>query len=60
MFRSVNPALKVPRQDEDVAVNMVYLDTPAVDNGLTIATNFVGTTSGMTDAYGDDTLEDNV
>jgi len=36
------PALNVHRRDELVAINTIYLDTPAVDSGATIAQVFVG------------------
>ena len=66
-FKSRNPALNVPRRNEPVAMDYVYSDTPAVDNGSTGAVIFVGTRSHVTDVYGVktdgelvNTLQDNI
>ncbi len=67
VFKSANPALNVHRRNEPVAADIVYADTPAVDNGSTAAVLFVGTESLVTDTYGIktdkqfvNTLEDNI
>ena len=67
MYKSPNPALNVHRRSEPVACDIVYSDTPAVDNGSTSAVIFVGTKTNVTDAYGIktdkqfiNTLEDNI
>ncbi len=66
-YKSPNPALNVLRHPEPVATDIVYSDTPAVDDGSTAATVFVGTRSAVTDVYGIktdkqfiNTLEDNI
>ena len=66
-FRSPNPALNVPRRNEDVATDIVYSDTPAIDNGSVAAVIFVGTSTKVTDIYGIktdsqfvNTLQDNI
>ncbi len=41
-FQSPNPALNVPCQNEPVATDTVYSDTPAIDSGVTTAQFFVG------------------
>ena len=67
VFRSSNPALNVVRRNESVACDIVYADTPAVDNGAQIATIFTGLDTQVTDIYGMhadrqfvNTLEDNI
>ena len=67
VFKSANPALNIPRRDEPTACDIVYADTPAVDDGSTAAVLFVGTKSQVTDVYGIktdkqfvNTLEDNI
>ena len=66
-YKSQNPALNTPRRAEDVAGDIVYSDTPAVDNGATMAVLFTGTTTHVTDVYSIKTesqfinaLEDNI
>ena len=66
-FQSPNPALNVFRRNEPVATDIFYSDVPAVDNGSTACSIFVGTRSMVTDAYGVktdkefvNTLEDNI
>ncbi len=39
------------RRDEPVATDTIYLDTPAVDSGATIAQVFVGVESLITDVH---------
>jgi hypothetical protein len=66
-FKSANPALNVSRHSEPVACDIVYADVPAIDNGATAATLFVGCHTAVTDVYGIktdkqfvNTLEDNI
>ena len=66
-FKSPNPALNVSRRNESVACDIVYSDTPAIDDGSTAAVLFVGTDTQVTDIYGIktdkqfvNTLEDNI
>jgi hypothetical protein len=66
-FRSMYPALNIPRRHEPVATNTVYSDTPAIDDGVTCAQLFFGTKTTLTDVYGMksdkqfvSTLEDNI
>ena len=67
VFKSSNPALNVHRRNEPVACDVVYSDTPAIDDGSKTAVIFTGTKTSVTDVYGissDDqfvnTLEDNI
>jgi hypothetical protein len=66
-FKSANPALNVSRRSEPVACDIMYADVPAIDNGATAATLFVGCRTAVTDVYGIktdkqfvNTLEDNI
>ena len=66
-FKSANPALNVLRRKEAVACDIVYSDTPAIDDGSTSAVVFVGQDTQVTDVYGIktdkqfvNTLEDNI
>jgi hypothetical protein len=66
-FKSPNPALNVHRRPEPVACDIVYADTPAIDDGSKAAVLFVGTRTLVTDIYGIktdkqfiNTLEDNI
>ncbi|GAX27530.1 hypothetical protein FisN_UnNu102, partial [Fistulifera solaris] len=66
-FKSANPALNVRRRSEAVACDIVYSDTPAIDNGATSAVLFCGRDTYVTDIYGIktdkqfiNTLEDNI
>jgi hypothetical protein len=66
-YRSPNPALNVRRRSEPVACDIVYSDTPAIDDGSTSAVLFVGLNTHVTDVYGIktdrqfiNTLEDNI
>jgi len=45
------PALNVHRRDGPVAMDTIYLDTPAVDSGATIAQVFVHVESLVTNVY---------
>ena len=67
VFKSSNPALNVHRRNEPVACDIVYSDTPAIDDGSTAAVIFTGTKTSVTDVYGIstdnqfvNTLEDNI
>jgi hypothetical protein len=66
-FKSPHPALNVTRRNEPVACDIVYADTPAIDDGSIAAVIFVGTDTQVTDVYGIktdkqfiNTLEDNI
>ncbi|KAG7358362.1 hypothetical protein IV203_014950 [Nitzschia inconspicua] len=67
-FRSPNPAANVLRRPEDVAMDTVFSDVPAIDSGEMAAQIFVGVKSLVTDAEGlkrtdqqfVNTLEDNI
>ena len=48
-WNTSNPALNIERRNEDVACDIVYSDTPAVDNGAKAAVIFFGTSSHVTD-----------
>ncbi len=50
-YKSSFPALNVHRQDEPVAMDTIYSNSPAVDSGATIAQVFVGVESLVTDVY---------
>ncbi len=50
-YKSPFPALNAHRRDELVAMDTIYLDTPAVDSGATITQVFVGVDSLVTDVY---------
>ena len=51
-YKSPFPALNVTRRDEPVATDIVYSNTPAIDNGCKQAQIFVGTKTMFTDVYG--------
>ena len=66
-YKSSNPVFNIPRRSEPVACDIVYADVPAIDDGSTAATIFVGCNTNVTDAYGIktdrqfvNTLEDNI
>ena len=42
-YKSPNPALNVKRREEDLATDTVFSDTPAIDDGSTVAQFFVVT-----------------
>ena len=44
-IKSLNPILNIPRQQEDVATDTIYSNTPAIDDGSTAAQFFIGKTS---------------
>ena len=51
-YRSPFPALNVKRGSDPVAIDTVYCDTPAIDDGFTCTQLFVGTKTLITDVYG--------
>ena len=51
-FKSPFPALNVHRRNEDVATDVIYSDTPAVDSGATAAQVFVGCSTKVITAFG--------
>ena len=66
-FKSRFPAFNIPRQSEEVATDTIFSDTPAIDSGVTMAQNFVGKRTLVTDVYPlksqkqfINTLEDNI
>jgi hypothetical protein len=66
-FKSPNPALNVARRNEAVACDIVYSDTPAINDGSVAAVIFVGIDSQATNIYGIktdkkfvNTIEDNI
>ncbi len=50
-YKSPFLALNVHWHDEPIATDTIYLDTPTIDSGATIAQVFVGTESLVTDMY---------
>ena len=50
-YKSPFPACNVHRQNEPVATDTVYSDTPAIDSGIKAAQFFVGTESLVCDIY---------
>ena len=51
-YKSPYPALNVPRRDEDLLTDVVYSDTPAIDDGSTSAAIYSGKKSHVMDVYG--------
>ena len=51
-FKSRNPVFNIPRRSEAVATDTIFSDTPAVDDGSTIAQFFCGRDTLVCDAYG--------
>ena len=51
-FKSRNPVFNIPRRSEAVATDTVFSDTPAVDDGFTMAQFFCGHDTLVCDAYG--------
>ena len=47
-----NPVFSIPRCSEDVATDTIFSDTPAVDDGSTMAQFFCGHDTLVCDAYG--------
>ena len=51
-FKSRNPVFNIPRRSEAVATDAIFSDTPAVDDGSTMAQFFCGRDTLVCDAYG--------
>ena len=51
-FKSRNPVFSIPRCSEAVATDTIFSDTPAVDDGPTMAQFFCGHDTLICDAYG--------
>ena len=51
-FKSRNPVFNIPRRSEAVATDTLFSDTPAVDDGSTMAQFFCGRDTLVCDAYG--------
>ena len=51
-FKSRNPVFNIPRSSEAVATDTIFSDTPAVDDGSTMAQFFCGRDTLVCDAYG--------
>ena len=51
-FKSRNPVFNIPRRSEAVATDTIFSDTPAVDDGSTMAQFFCGNDTLVCDAYG--------
>ena len=51
-FKPRNPVFIIPRCSEDVATDTIFSDTPAVDDGSTMAQFFCGQDTLVCDAYG--------
>ena len=51
-FKSRNPFFSIPRCSEAVATDTIFSDTPAVDDGPTMAQFFCGHDTLVCDAYG--------
>ena len=51
-FKSRNPVFNIPRHSEAVATDTIFSDTPAVDDGTTMAQFFCGRDTLVCDAYG--------
>ena len=51
-FKSSNHVFNIPRRNEPVATDTVFSDTPAINDGSTMAQFFVGKDTLVCDAYG--------
>ena len=51
-FKSRNPVFNIPRRSEAFATDTIFSDTPAVDDGSTMAQFFCGRDTLVCDAYG--------
>ena len=51
-FKSRNPVFNIPRHSEAVTTDTIFSDTPAVDDGSTMAQFFCGHDTLVCDAYG--------
>ena len=50
-FKSCNPVFNIPRHSEAVAADTIFSDTPAVDDGSTMAQFFFGNDTLVCEAY---------
>ena len=51
-FKSRNPVFNIPRRNEPVATDTIFSDTPAINDGSTMAQFFVGRDTLVCNAYG--------
>ena len=51
-FKSRNPVFNIPRRNEPVATDAIFSDTPAINDGSTMAQFFVGKDTLVCDTYG--------
>ena len=51
-FKSRNPVFNIPRRNEAVVTDTIFSDTPAINDGSTMAQFFVGRDTLVCDAYG--------
>ena len=51
-FKSRNPVFNIPRRNEAVATDTIFSDTPAINDGSTMAQFFIGRDTLVCDAYG--------
>jgi len=51
-YKTPFPALNVARRSKDLLTDIIYSDTPAIDDGLTCATIYSGRLSHVLDVYG--------
>ena len=51
-FKSRNPVFNIPRRNEAVATDTIFSDTPAINDGSTMAQFFVGQDTLVCDTYG--------
>ena len=51
-FKSRNPVFNIPRRNEAVTTDTIFSDTPAINDGSTMAQFFVGRDTFVCDAYG--------
>ena len=51
-FKSRNPVFNIPRRNEPIATDTIFGDTPAINDGSTMAQLFVGKDTLVCDAYG--------
>ena len=49
---SPGPVFKIPRRNEAVATDTIFSDTPAINDGSTLAQFFIGRDTLVCDAYG--------
>ena len=50
-FKSRNPVFNIPRRNEPVVTGIIFSDTPAINDGSTMAQFFVGRDTLVCDAY---------